>query len=109
MQRFGGGRRGGGCGRLSPVRALLRSDVLRTALAMAALSAWMLSLFSGWVFNGAVHLLLAAALVLFPWRWLRTPVDGAPVEGVAVGGSDPESPVGNPARPRSPQDEGDPR
>lgn len=40
---------------------------------MAALSGWMLMLFSGWIFGGAVHLLFAAALALFPWRWLRTP------------------------------------
>jgi len=38
---------------------------------MALLSAWMLSLFTGWVLGGAAHLLLLAALVLFPWRWLR--------------------------------------
>ena len=39
---------------------------------MAALSGWMLLLFSGWIFGGAVHVLLVATLVLFPWRWLRT-------------------------------------
>lgn len=57
------------------MRALLRSDALRTALSMTGFSAWMLLLFSGWFFGGAVHLLLVAALVLFPWRWLRTPVE----------------------------------
>jgi hypothetical protein len=29
-------------------------------------------LFSGWAFGGAVYLLLAAALVVFPWTALRT-------------------------------------
>lgn len=41
---------------------------LRAALALAALSAWLVLLFGGWTFAGAVHLLLAAAVALFPWR-----------------------------------------
>lgn len=41
---------------------------LRAALALAALSAWLVLLFSGWTIAGAVHLLLAAAVALFPWR-----------------------------------------
>lgn len=31
-------------------------------------SAWMLFLLVGWAAGGAIHLLLVAALVLFPWR-----------------------------------------
>lgn len=42
---------------------------------MTGFSGWMLLLFSGWIFGGAVHLLLVAALALFPWRWLRTPIE----------------------------------
>ncbi len=34
----------------------------------ACLSAWLLLLFSGYSLAGAVHLLLAAALFLFPWK-----------------------------------------
>lgn len=41
---------------------------LRTALALAALSAWLVLLFSGWTAAGAVHLLLVVAVALFPWR-----------------------------------------
>jgi len=37
-------------------------------LAAALLAAWLVLLFSGWVLAGAVHLLLALALLLFPWR-----------------------------------------
>lgn len=38
------------------------------ALSTAALSAWVVALFTGWVLAGAAHLLLVAALLLFPWR-----------------------------------------
>lgn len=57
------------------MRSWLRSDVLRTALAMAAISLWTLLLFSGWSLGGTVHLLLVLALALFPWRWLTLPAD----------------------------------
>lgn len=40
----------------------------RAALSVAALSAWLVLLFTGWVAGGAVHLLFAAALLVFPWR-----------------------------------------
>lgn len=40
----------------------------RAALAALALSSWLVLLLAGWSFGGAVHLLLAAALLLFPWR-----------------------------------------
>jgi hypothetical protein len=41
---------------------------LRLILFSGLLSAWMILLFVGWTLGGAVHLLLAGALVLFPWR-----------------------------------------
>ena len=50
-----------------------------------ALSGWMVLLFSGVWLRGAVHLLLAAALLAFPWRELR-PL--GPPEGEA--GNDPK-------------------
>ena len=46
----------------------MRSPTLRAALALILLSCWLALLFAGFVLGGAVHLLLAAALVLFPWR-----------------------------------------
>jgi hypothetical protein len=41
---------------------------VRAAVSIAALSAWVVALFTGWVLAGAVHLLLLAAVLLFPWR-----------------------------------------
>lgn len=58
----------------------LTADISRTALSMAFFSAWLLLLFVGWAFGGAVHLLLAVALWLFPWKWLRIPADLSPEE-----------------------------
>lgn len=46
----------------------LRHPTSRAALSVAALSAWLVLLFTGWVAGGAAHLLFAAALLLFPWR-----------------------------------------
>jgi len=46
-----------------------RSDTL-AAVAFVALSAWLGLLLAGWTFGGAIHLLLALALILFPWRRL---------------------------------------
>lgn len=43
---------------------------LRAAAALLAISLWMTLLFAGVALGGAVHLLLAAALAVFPWRWL---------------------------------------
>ena len=43
----------------------------RLTLSVAALSAWLILLLSGFVLGGAVHLLLAASLLLFPWREAR--------------------------------------
>lgn len=51
--------------------------MLRAALAVAALSAWLVLLFSGLVAGGAVHLLFAAALALFPWRAAASGEGGA--------------------------------
>lgn len=48
----------------------MRSPLLRAALALLLLSAWMGLLFAGVLLGGALHLLLPAAAVLFPWRWL---------------------------------------
>lgn len=47
---------------------LLRHATFRAALSVSALSAWLVLLFVGWVGGGAVHLLFAASLALFPWR-----------------------------------------
>lgn len=44
---------------------------LRLALAFGLLSAWLVLLLLGWSAGGAVYLLLAAALGVFPWRALR--------------------------------------
>lgn len=46
------------------------SPTVRAALAFALLSAWLVLLMSGVALAGAVHLLPAAALLLFPWRLL---------------------------------------
>jgi membrane protein implicated in regulation of membrane protease activity len=45
--------------------------VIRLALAAGMLSTWLALLLLGWSFHGAVYLLLAAALAVFPWRLLR--------------------------------------
>lgn len=40
----------------------------RLLASAACLSAWLILLFSGFSLGGAVHLLLAGALALFPWK-----------------------------------------
>jgi hypothetical protein len=40
----------------------------RAAVALLSFSAWLALLFAGHAAGGAVHLLLLAACVLFPWR-----------------------------------------
>jgi hypothetical protein len=40
----------------------------RALVATGLLSAWLVLLFSGVALGGAVHLLLLAALVTYPWR-----------------------------------------
>jgi hypothetical protein len=46
----------------------MRSPLIRAALALVLFSGWLALLFSGFALHGAVHLLLAAGLGLFPWR-----------------------------------------
>jgi membrane protein implicated in regulation of membrane protease activity len=48
------------------------SPTLRLLISAVVLSTWLVLLFSGWAFGGAVYLLLAVALVVFPWTSLRT-------------------------------------
>jgi fucose permease len=50
-------------------RPMTRSDT-SAVLAFVALSAWLLLLLIGWTLGGVVHLLLALALIAFPWRRL---------------------------------------
>jgi len=40
----------------------------RLLLASSLLSVWLLLVLVGWALGGAIHLLLVAALVAFPWR-----------------------------------------
>lgn len=47
------------------------SSTLRTALALTLFTGWLALLFVGYAAGGAVHLLLAGALGLFPWKALR--------------------------------------
>ena len=51
--------------------------------AALSFSLWMLLLLAGWALGGAVHLLLAPALGLFPWRSVQ--------RRSRVAGSDPSS------------------
>jgi hypothetical protein len=46
--------------------------MLRTAAALLLFTGWLALLFSGFAWGGAVHLLLAGGLALFPWRSLRS-------------------------------------
>lgn len=48
------------------------SPTLRLLISATLVSTWLVLLFTGWAFGGAVYLLLAAALVVFPWTALRT-------------------------------------
>jgi hypothetical protein len=52
------------------------SPTVRAALALTLFSGWMALLFWGFAFGGAVHLLLAAGLTLFPWRAAATSASG---------------------------------
>jgi hypothetical protein len=49
----------------------VRSPTVRAAAALALVSTWVVALFSGVAAGGAVHLVLLAALAVFPWRVLR--------------------------------------
>ncbi len=53
-------------GYATPVTAMRR-----LTLSVALLSGWLILLLSGVALGGAVHLLLLASLVLFPWREAR--------------------------------------
>ena len=47
--------------------------LLRAALALLLVSSWMGLLFAGVMLGGALHLLLPAAALLFPWRARQRP------------------------------------
>jgi len=49
---------------LAPTPKLVISAVL--------FSAWMAMLLFGWIFGGAIHLLLLASVALFPWKVLKS-------------------------------------
>ena len=51
-------------------------STLRAALAVALVSTWLVLLFAGHVAGGAIHLLFAAALAVFPWRAAVAPDGG---------------------------------
>ncbi|MGE5234044.1 MAG: hypothetical protein ACM3OB_08025 [Acidobacteriota bacterium] len=55
----------------------MRSPNVRLLAACALFSAWLVPLLAGWAFGGAIHLVLAAALVAFPWRAARQPLSPA--------------------------------
>lgn len=44
------------------------TSTIRAALALLLFTGWLALLFMGYAAGGAVHLLLAGALGLFPWR-----------------------------------------
>jgi len=46
----------------------MRFPAIRALSGLILISAWLALLFLGWAFGGAVHLLLVAALAVFPWR-----------------------------------------
>lgn len=49
----------------------MHSPLGRALLAAALLSTWLVLLMLGRSLGGAVYLLLAAALAIFPWRAIR--------------------------------------
>ena len=51
----------------------MRSATVRAVLALLLFSSWLTLLFLGLALGGAIHLLLAGALGLFPWRELAGP------------------------------------
>jgi hypothetical protein len=48
------------------------TPTLRTAAALVLFTGWLALLLAGLAGGGAVHLLLAGSLALFPWRALRS-------------------------------------
>jgi hypothetical protein len=49
----------------------MRRPLARAVSALLLFSGWMALFFAGWTAGGALHLLLLAALALFPWGLLR--------------------------------------
>jgi hypothetical protein len=49
----------------------MRSPTLQAVAALLCFTTWMALLLVGFAGGGAVHLLLAAAVAVFPWRALR--------------------------------------
>lgn len=45
----------------------------RATIALGLVGLWMALLFAGLAAGGATHLVLVAALAIFPWRALRPP------------------------------------
>lgn len=70
VPRFPQDTPGAGRGSCDSLRKM-RSPLLRTALALLLFTLWLALLFSGHAGGGAVHLLLAGAAALFPWKALR--------------------------------------
>jgi hypothetical protein len=58
----------------------MRFPAIRAVFSLILISAWLALLFSGLAFGGAVHLLLGAALVLFPWRATGAPLSSEGTE-----------------------------
>ncbi len=50
----------------------MRSAYPAAALAALLASGWLAGLFAGRLAGGALHLLLAASLAIFPWKALRS-------------------------------------
>lgn len=50
----------------------MRSPIVRALVSMVLFSYWMALLFAGFAFGGGVHLLLAGAAGVFPWRAVGT-------------------------------------
>jgi fatty acid desaturase len=67
-------------GRQASCARAARAAYWRAALALLLFSTWMALLFAGFLFGGALHLLLPAAAALFPWRWLAPPLPPLPAE-----------------------------
>ncbi|HSS79038.1 MAG TPA: hypothetical protein VLV54_20120 [Thermoanaerobaculia bacterium] len=51
----------------------MRSPKVRALFSLVLFSLWLALLFSGLALGGAVHILLAAGLALFPWRAAMSP------------------------------------
>ncbi|HEX4964010.1 MAG TPA: hypothetical protein VF173_24500 [Thermoanaerobaculia bacterium] len=46
----------------------MRNSAIRAVAGLVLVSGWLALLFSGLAFGGAIHLLLAGGLGVFPWR-----------------------------------------